>query len=106
MIASTIFEKITNGELIEINVSATPGASIPQFEGEVREMQTWLRQFNKSCGPHRCIYFSEKSNSRGDVTAEVTIGVIPDNRREEIKQKLKTLADNAPFEITLRTINP
>ncbi len=103
MIDSTIFEQITKGELVDINVRPTPSTPPLRFEGAVREMETWLRQFSKSCGPHRCIYFSEKSNAQGDVTVEVTIGTIPDDRREELVNKLQTLADHAPFEITLRT---
>jgi len=106
MIDSTIPGEILNGKLIEIDVSPTPNSSRPLFEAQLREVEPWLRQFKKNCGAQGCLYFSEHSNSEGHITLRVTIGIIPDNRRKELAQKLQTLADNAPFEIKLRTQNP
>jgi|GEM_PF-2650118 len=102
MIDSDILEKIKNGELVEIRITQTPDTPTPRFETDVRDMGTWLRQFSKSCGPHRCIYFSEKSNLKGDVTAEVTIGIIPNIQRNILIKKLQILAHES-FKISFST---
>jgi len=103
MIDSKILEEIESGNLVEIHIKKSPQNSTPGFENEVRNTQAWLRQFNKGCGPHRCIYFSEKSNPEGDVTLEITIGIIPNSQHEVLVRQLQFLGTNAPFEITFRT---